>query len=802
MSDTRSHCPECGTPTDGVSRFCGRCGAQLARTPQREAPAVAAPSSTDVIEAEPPEDLLAERGRPHRALLIVAALSILAGALAVASLRDAPERVTAWGERGGAARDGVTSDRAVEDVSTDLWRVELEPDESFLVGLLPHDVVTVGDALVLIGDQVAVLDAETLEHRWDAPLGRTAASNVSDDGIIVATRYEILTVALQDGRITRRVPLAEDIGMPWASTLLERGDGQHQLLVTTGRELVAVDASEGRIDWRHAPEGVRESVNLIDVGPELVLGHTHSGTVVALDPDTGAVRWQRELWEDGPWLQRWHQRVGDVLVVSIAQPEQQPRVLALDVATGEVRWRHEVDGQVELALLEDDRVLLRPREPGRGELSWVETETGRLMPAGEVLAAVPPTDDARFLSATEVLVATEQGARLVGREGTVWTASVDGLPWSLPVVHGERVFVPTGSGALAVLDRSSGRELIRHHLPQQWHRPLVLVGDHVDPDPGSGRLLRLVDGRPAGGDTSGRGHWSSGTGGAPWGRLYHDTEGDVIAVDHDGIERWRRDRPDRVDWSILAALDDVVLLHETKYPVQPDRDPPPTELVVLDAATGAETDREAAPLDRPVSDGASIWSFTWSDGTTELVRFDLDAEEGELQLAWRRPAPAGQLILADDRLLDIGGATAIVRDPGDGSAVATLALPTIVAGAPVVVGDLLIVTDNSRSIHAVRLSDGGRAWSHQLATSLVADVVAAGDRLYLADANGDLEVLDVGDGATVGRRDLAPPGRVSGGLFAARGTVVVRFDDTVYAVGGPDGPRGIERQRGERIELP
>ncbi|MDX1622226.1 MAG: PQQ-binding-like beta-propeller repeat protein, partial [Nitriliruptorales bacterium] len=283
-----------------------------------------------------------------------------------------------------------------------------------------------------------------------------------------------------------------------------------------------------------------------------------------------------------------------------------------------------------------------------------------------------------------------------------------------------------------------------------------------------------------------------------WGALGRTGNRDIVASDHNGTELWRHGASPGADMGLVAALDDFVLLYEFTHREPADENDayraPVPQLIVLDAQTGEETDREELALDAGnlVYDGRALWGREWRYDPREpasLVRLDAAADAGQLELAWRLPAGYGRLVLDGDRLIDLGASSFAVRDAQDGSVRDLVDLPRVSGGAPVLTGGSLIFDDGDRRVIAIDLG-GNPRWTTELDSPIIADPVAAGDRLYIATARGSVEVLDVGSGEVTTGVQLSSDPASSATLLAARGVLIARFDTSLWAIGGPGGPTG------------
>ena len=778
---TTVSCPDCGAP---ARRFCSRCGALAVHDdPETESTPTTPADETAPTEPLPPEQLRRGSGRPIAAAAFL--VLVLAG-VAVGLSRTQTEQVTAWGPRGGWEATGVTSDTAPRDLSSTLWTHDLA-HWSLATGP-PGGVTDLSDTWILTGERLVALDPVTFAVQWTSNVRGDGSGAVTSEGITVVTRDELLVLSPVDGSITARTPLADSVPSTVGAQLpTVVGD---LAIVPTQSGVRAIRRNNGKTAWAHQVEGWTD---LLAATPERVLVGTRE-RVRALDTATGRPRWAFEVPADDAWISHWFQLVDDTVLISIADGLG-GGLVGLELTDGGERWHRETDSPADLVLREGDRVLLRPTGPaGDQELFWVDARNGAIQPGGTMPADTPRAEQAVFLTAGDMLVPSESGLRRIIDGAPVWSAPAGG--WQQPLVHDGVVFTG-GREGVAVLDLATGERIGGFTAPQRHGGDLLLSGEVLSTGSGPDSLLDVTTGEP----------WESaapqgwlGPGGtlAPWGVLRRGPNQSIVAYDHTGEEQWRHESTNGTDQGLIAALEEVVLLYEFRPPQDRNEIPgsaPHPELVVIDAGTGEEVDREAsAPAPTGfVTDSSSIWTREWSfDPAAEsaLVRYDLDPTTGALELAWRVPASPGHLILSGDHLLDIAGSSLTVRHPEDGTAERVVELPAIAGGAPVVTAGMLIVDDGDSTLHALD-PDGEPGWSSRVGASIVGDPVAAGGLLYVATADGAVVVIDTASGEHVDRIGVTD-GAASASLIVARGMLLVRFDATVYALGDPRGASGAD----------
>jgi outer membrane protein assembly factor BamB len=170
-----------------------------------------------------------------------------------------------------------------------VWTAELAHE----VRLTPQ---VLGDTVVATttGNDVAGFDAETGARRWRVELPRPAAAlcGVENTAFLLSDDGELFALDAQTGALRSRTAFATALGLrpPTLARLsLAAAPGQRLLLAGPGAVL-ALGADTGR-RWRAT---VREPLGLLVQGG-VVFTVDQSGRVLALDLETGDVRWQRDL---------------------------------------------------------------------------------------------------------------------------------------------------------------------------------------------------------------------------------------------------------------------------------------------------------------------------------------------------------------------------------------------------------------------------------------------------------------------------------------------------------------------------
>ncbi len=177
-----------------------------------------------------------------------------------------------------------------------------------------------------------------------------------------------------------------------------------------------IDAATGKWKWHHRREQKGEGFTIFGaasaaVGPDVVYGAYSDGFVAALDPATGAARWERRVAPLDDHL--------DVDAIALDggrlyAAAYSGAVVALDARTGDAVWTFKAPGAA--------RVIVAP-----GVVVAVTS--------GNVYALSP------------------------GDGSAVWTTALGGAPAGAPSVAGKWLLVPAGPGGLRWIEVASGRTL-------------------------------------------------------------------------------------------------------------------------------------------------------------------------------------------------------------------------------------------------------------------------------------------------------------------------------------------------------
>lgn len=140
--------------------------------------------------------------------------------------------------------------------------------------------------------QVSLLDAQTGKDLWRVALNTQVSAGVGTDGqqVALVTRDNQL-VALKDGQVMWRQTLpAQSFTAPLVA-------GARVFVLTAERVVMAFDGASGRPLWTQQRTGeplvLKQAGVLVAFKNTLLVGL--SGRLVALNPDTGVVRWENAV---------------------------------------------------------------------------------------------------------------------------------------------------------------------------------------------------------------------------------------------------------------------------------------------------------------------------------------------------------------------------------------------------------------------------------------------------------------------------------------------------------------------------
>ncbi|QJT03272.1 serine/threonine-protein kinase [Streptomyces asoensis] len=268
-------------------------------------------------------------------------------------------------------------------------------------------------------------------------------------------------------------------------------DARRLLCVQSGL-VSALDASDGRVLWRHVltDDDGPSQAPVLSGGLAQVI--THSGKrMEALDPASGVTRWQRDL-SDYPGVRS----VGGTLLLTAADDT----VTGVDAATGKSVWSRRIPG------LDEPYFTAFPKDP----LAYVSStsDDGRT----RITAVDPATGKVRWderLSGTLRLVGTTDGSLVLLSQGADY-GTVDAVVRYHPqdkvslrvklgvalqeaqaTVQGHRVYLLAFDGSLVAVDMALGKQAWSLQTAVSRGSVATADGEHVYFSAADGRLLAV-----------------------------------------------------------------------------------------------------------------------------------------------------------------------------------------------------------------------------------------------------------------------------------------------------------------------
>ena len=234
------------------------------------------------------------------------------------------------------------------------------------------------DRIALANSQgvVAVLNATTGKDIWRLTLDQPIAAGVGSDGqqVAVVTRNNEL-VTLQDGKVQWRKSLpAQSFTPPLVA-------GARVFVLTADRSVIAFDGVTGRQLWTQQRPGdplvLKQASVMLAYKNTLLVGL--SGRLVALDPNTGVIRWESAIAtprgindiERLVDLVSPSDRVGEVVCVRAFQTA----VGCVNAERGQTLWTRPSVG--EIGVSGNETLLIAPLSNGVVQ-AWSRTTGERL----------------------------------------------------------------------------------------------------------------------------------------------------------------------------------------------------------------------------------------------------------------------------------------------------------------------------------------------------------------------------------------------------------------------------------------
>ena len=268
-------------------------------------------------------------------------------------------------------------------------------------------------------------------------------------------------------------------------------------LLCVQRGLVsALDANDGRVLWRHplAPDDSPDRPPVVEGGLVQILTVRAGSRTLALDPATGATRWQRDVSGYSVFP-----AAGTLLLTA-----SNGKVTAVDAATGQDLWSKRVPGQPlpVFTSLRGDRlayaVSLSPDgartrvtavDPATGAVRWDARLTGMLTLVGRA------GENLVFLKGAGDYGTTNAVVRYSPATGNSLKVPLSiALPQTRATVAGDKVYLLGYDGALAAVDLGAGAQVWSLQTSVSRGSQLAADGTRVYFSGADGRLL-TVDAR-------------------------------------------------------------------------------------------------------------------------------------------------------------------------------------------------------------------------------------------------------------------------------------------------------------------
>ncbi|CAM5706418.1 serine/threonine-protein kinase [Streptomyces aurantiogriseus] len=302
------------------------------------------------------------------------------------------------------------------------------------------------------------------------------------------------------GRNTGASRSAADAFTPWATRPATGGAGgmpqcayDAKRLICAQSELVsALDASDGRVVWRHALSAGDKPGEAPVLAGGLAHVLTHSGKrVEALDPSSGKTRWQREV-SAYPGIRY----VGGTLLLTAADGT----VTGVDAASGRTRWSRRMPGAGQpyfvsfpgdpLAYVTttsgDGRTRITAVDPATGDVRWDERFNGELTPVGTARDSLVLLSGSGEYGKADAVVRFYPETKVSRR-----VALSVALQQASAAVHGDRVYLLTFDGSLVAVDTLAGKRLWSLQTAVSRGSVPTADGEHVYFSAPDGRLLAV-----------------------------------------------------------------------------------------------------------------------------------------------------------------------------------------------------------------------------------------------------------------------------------------------------------------------
>jgi len=528
----------------------------------------------------------------------------------------------------------------------------------------------------------------------------------------------------------------------------------------------ALDADTGETEWTFDdPALKRVYVPLTVANGTVLVPDTRDGAgLLALDAERGTRQWQN----DEVAVRSSPPAVYDGVVYAISRGR---RLTAYEVDSGTILWKGSGDnvdrrfgvvGGETLYVQGSDRweTVIRALSPADGATRW-ETVVSRENPAG-----LASDGDAAYVGFRDGAVVSYDGATGDQR----WTAETRGSVRGRPVVTDDAVYASCTSELCYAFDTADGTELWRAHVPERSN--LALGADSLFAA-SQGGLTQFESGDEVDLLATGlnsvvpRRTVTESLGVYPVAnedRIYSQTVDSVLAHTSDGLEIWETEFESSLadpmalesehlfvgtDAGQLVALDPesgtVLRRHDlgrdASHPVVAgERVVAASEEDLYGIAAKTGDRRWRVPIDDPLSELTAGTKAVYATGYETVQAVTVDGERLWVENGLKEPGP----IAATDRVVYVGGGDEVAAfGPEDGKRRWSVGTDGHTIDGLTVTGERLLVADRDGNVYALDASNGSELWRQTthwrfLNAGIVVDgVVVAGNwgkRLYFLDA--------------------------------------------------------------------
>ncbi len=233
-------------------------------------------------------------------------------------------------------------------------------------------------------------------------------------------------------------------------------DGDTVYVGSADGRLYALAVATGRERWRYQSEEDLSTRPAVADG--LVLVASLRDTLFAIEAKSGAWKWHHRREAKTSGLTVFGAASARVGGGSAYAAYSDGFVAALEIASGKVRWEEKLSppgDQLDVDSLQLDGGRLYAAAYS-GAVLAVDARTGKTL-----WKAVTPSASRLALAPGAVIAVTPASVvALAANDGSaVWTAPLEGSPWSEPIVAGRWLLVPAGDGGLRWIEAASGRLL-------------------------------------------------------------------------------------------------------------------------------------------------------------------------------------------------------------------------------------------------------------------------------------------------------------------------------------------------------